>query len=63
MEFWGFIAGLILLAFSLIFTLYSTFKKKSYVIPIILLVIGFALAFFNLLNIEYQHDFESRIQE
>ena len=53
MGFWGFATGLILLAISLVLIIVSTYKKKSYVFPILLMAIGFILAVMNLFNLEH----------
>lgn len=53
MDFIGFIIGLIVLIISLILIIYSAYKKKSYVFPIILMAIGFIIAVINLFNLDH----------
>lgn len=50
MDFAGFAIGLIILVISLILTIHSAYKKKSYLLPIILMAIGFILSVINLFN-------------
>lgn len=53
MDFVGFMLGLLILAISLVLVIISTYKKKSYVFPLILMAIGFILAVINLFNMEH----------